>query len=98
MKAVKGVAEDAAKRRGSSHDRRIAGRKRKLKPGQPFVTIKLTKELTERLCVEIRKGLPYGTCARLVQLSERSFHSWMARGAAETRNPGAILSTQLVRL
>ena len=86
VKAVKGVAEDAAKRRGSSHDRRIAGRKRKLKPGQPFVTSKLTKELTERLCVEIRKGLPYGTCARLVQLSERSFHSWMARGAAETED------------
>jgi hypothetical protein len=80
---AKAVGEVAAKRPANSHEKRIAGHRKKLLPGQPYVTSKLTTALTERLCVEIRKGLPYRTCARLVHLSERSFESWMARASAE---------------
>jgi hypothetical protein len=83
-RTAKPVTEVASqKSSGNSHARRTTGRKRRLRPGQPYVTSKLTDELTARLCVEIRRGLPYGTCCRLVHLSERSFHSWMARAEVE---------------
>lgn len=78
------VSEVAAKKAPvNSHARRTRGHKRKLQPGQPCVTSKLTDALTERLCAEIRRGLPYGTCCRLVHLGERSFENWMARAEVE---------------
>lgn len=67
-----------------SHKQRTRGHKRRLRPGQPSATSKLNDRLTRRFCDEVRCGLAYSTCCKLVRVSEASFHDWMLRGSVET--------------
>ena len=46
---------------------------------------KLTRERIERICEQVRKGVPYETAARLAGIDPSTFYRWKRRGEQAKR-------------